>query len=177
MTHNTGKTVGLLLIAGGVLVGLAVAAWLVLGLADDESGLRLSGAVFGGALLLIVVVLPMVAGGLYLYRRGQVEARQLAHVGRQRKMLGIVEAAGQISIADLALQLQGTRESVRADLYDLVSKGLFAGYVDWDRGLLYARQASQLRDAQTCPNCGGQLALSGKGLIRCPYCGAEIFLP
>ena len=28
----------------------------------------------------------------------------------------------------------------------------------------------------TCPNCGGALELAGKGLIRCPYCGAEIFI-
>ncbi len=27
-----------------------------------------------------------------------------------------------------------------------------------------------------CPNCGGEVALGGKGLIVCPYCGAEIFL-
>ena len=29
---------------------------------------------------------------------------------------------------------------------------------------------------QPCPNCGGQLELGGKGIIKCPYCGAEIFL-
>lgn len=174
---NSGRTIGLLLIAGGVLVGLAVTAWLVTGLTDDESGLRSSGAVFGGALLFIAIVLPMVAGGAYLFWKGQTESKQFAHVERQRKLLGIVEAAGQISISDLALQLQGTRESVRADLNDLVSKGLFAGYVDWDRGVLYAKQASELRGQKNCPNCGGELTIAGKGLIRCPYCGAEIFLP
>ncbi len=31
-------------------------------------------------------------------------------------------------------------------------------------------------DFTTCPNCGGQLELGGKGIIKCPYCGAEIFL-
>lgn len=175
--HNTGKTAGLLLMAGGVLIGLAVAAWLISGLTDEQSGLRTSGAVFGGALLFIVIVLPMLAGGVYLFTRGRAEAAQLANVGRERKMLAIVESAGQISIGDLALQLQGTRETVRADLYDLVSKGLFAGYVDWKRGLLFAQQASQLQGRSTCPNCGGPLELGGKGIIKCPWCGAEIFLP
>jgi len=173
----TGRTAGLLMIGAGILVGLAAGAWIIAGAADDESGLRLSGAVFAGALLFIVLVLPLVAGGIFLYVRGGAEAQQFANAARQRKMLGIVESAGQISIADLALQLSGTRDSVRADLYDLVSKGLFAGYVDWDRGVLYARQASELRGQQTCPNCGGQVSLAGKGLVRCPYCGAEIFLP
>jgi hypothetical protein len=176
-THNTGKTAGLLLMAGGVLVGLAAAAWLISGLSDDESGLRTSGAVFGGALLFIVLVLPMLAGGAFLYTRGRSESAMLARAGRERKMLGIIESAGQISIGDLALQLQGTRETVRDDLYDLVSKGLFTGYVDWNKGTLIAQQASQLQGRTTCPNCGGQLELGGKGMVRCPYCGAEIFLP
>ena len=168
---------GMLLVAAGVLIGLAGGAWLLTGIADDESGLRVSGAVFGGALLFIAVVLPLVAGGVFMYVRGGAEAAQFAEAERQRKLLGIVESAGEISIADLALQLAGTRDSVRADLYDLVSKGLFAGYVDWDRGILFARQASELRGRTTCPNCGGEVSLAGKGLVRCQYCGAEIFLP
>lgn len=165
------------MIGAGLLIGAVAIAWLASGLSDDESGLRLSGAVFGGALVFIVFVLPLVAGGIFLYIRGGAEAKQFENAARQRKLLGIVESAGEISIADLALQVAGTRESVRTDLYDLVSKGLFTGYVDWDRGILFARQASELRGRETCPNCGGQLALAGKGLIRCPYCGAEIFLP
>lgn len=173
----TGRTAGLLMIGSGLLIGAVAIAWLASGLADDESGLRLSGAVFGGALLFIVFVLPLVAGGIFLYIRGGAEAKQFENAARQRKMLGIVEIAGEISIADLALQLTGSRDSVRSDLYDLVSKGLFAGYVDWNRGILFARQASELRGRETCPNCGAPLSLAGKGLIRCPYCGAEIFLP
>jgi len=165
------------MLGAGLLIGAVAVAWLASGLSDDESGLRLSGAVFGGALIFIVLVLPLVAGGIFLYIRGGAEAQQFENAARQRKLLGIVESAGEISIADLALQLEGSRETVRADLYDLVSKGLFAGYVDWDRGTLFARQASQLRGQESCPNCGGQVSLAGKGLIRCPYCGAEIFLP
>jgi hypothetical protein len=173
----TGRTMGIVMIACGVLAGLAIGAWLATGIAEDESGLRLSGAVFGAALTLIVVVLPLVAGGIILYVRGGAEAAQFRSAERQRKLLGIVESAGEITIADVALQLGGTRETVRTDLYDLVSKGLFSGYVDWSRGVLYARQASELRGRQTCPNCGGQVSLAGKGLVRCEFCGAEIFLP
>jgi hypothetical protein len=172
-----GKIVGVLLVAGGLLIAIVAVAWLASGLADDDGGLRLSGAIFGGALIFAAVVLPMVAGGVFLFLRGRREEQAFARVGHQRKLLGIVESAGEISIADLALQIGGTRDSVRSDLYDLVSKGLFAGYVDWDRGILYARQASELRGRTTCPNCGGELSLAGKGLIRCRYCGAEIFLP
>jgi ribosomal protein S27AE len=174
---GSGKTLGILLMAGGLLIAIVAIAWLGAGLADDEGGLRLSGAVFGGALIVAFVVLPMVAGGFFIYSRGKSESAQFAHVQRQRRMLGIVESAGQVNISDLALELGGSRDTVRTDLYDLVSKGLFAGYVDWDRGVLYARQASELRGRETCPNCGGNVSLAGKGLVRCQYCGAEIFLP
>jgi hypothetical protein len=171
-----GKTIGLILLGAGVAIAIVSGAWLGSGLAG-EGGLQLSGAIFGGALILMFVVLPLIGVGAYLFVKGSHEKAQFANVQRERKMLGIVEAAGQISIADLALQTSGTRDTVQTDLYDLVSKGLFAGYVDWDRGMLFARQASELRGRETCPNCGGQLEIAGKGLIRCPYCGAEIFLP
>jgi hypothetical protein len=174
---GSGRIIGIVLMASGAIIGLISLAWLGSGLADDEGGLRLSGAILGAAMILGVIVLPMVGGGWFIFHRGRAEASQFEHVARQRRMLGIIESAGQINIADLALQLGGTRETVRTDLYDLVSKGLFSGYVDWDRGMLFARQASQMREGGTCPNCGGSLSLVGKGLIRCQYCGAEIFLP
>ena len=27
-----------------------------------------------------------------------------------------------------------------------------------------------------CPNCGGEITLSGKGIARCRFCGTEFFL-
>lgn len=174
---RSGRTIGLLLMAGGLGIAVIAAAWLAAGVADEGSSLRTSGAVFGGGLIFVAVVLPMVGIGAYIFLKGRSEEAQMATGQRQRKLLAIVETAGQISIADLALQLSGTRDSVRDDLIDLVSKGLFAGYADWNRGILYTSAASDLRGRQTCPNCGGQLEIAGKGLIRCPYCGAEIFLP
>lgn len=167
---------GILLLAGGAVFGLIILAWLASGVADDESGLRMSGAILGGGVLLLVIVGPMLVGGTLLFKRGSVEDAQLAVVRRQRALLGIIESAGQISISDLALQVQGTRDGVRDDIHDLVSKGLFTGYIDWNRNMLYARQASQLREGRTCPNCGGEVNLAGKGIVRCGFCGAEIFV-
>ncbi len=174
---STSATLGIGLIVAGIVVGVLIAAWLAAGVADEDSGLRLSGALLGAFFGFAVLVLPMVGGGLLILTRARREQAAMEHVGRQRKILGVVETAGEISIADLALETGGTRDTVRSDLYDLVSKGLFSGYVDWDRGMLFARQASEIRASGKCPNCGGELSLAGKGLIRCQYCGAEIFLP
>lgn len=171
---SSGKTMGLILIGVGVAIGLAVGAWLVAGMA--EGTLQLSGALLGLVLLLLFIVLPLVGGGAYILVRGRAEDRELANIREQRALLDIVKTRGQVEISEIVLELKSTRDHVQHDLHELVGKGLFSGYVDWDKGVLYSVEASQLNGRQTCPNCGGQLELAGKGLIKCPYCGAEIFL-
>jgi len=37
-------------------------------------------------------------------------------------------------------------------------------------------ESQKLTDGKKCPNCGGELAFAGKGLIECPWCGSEVFL-
>jgi len=170
----SGRVVGLILIAAGAIIGVLGGTWLVLNVQSDD--LQTTGAVFGAIFLFGIVVLPLVGGGVFLLIKGQAEARDLANVDRQRELLGIISTRGQVSIGDVVLQMKSTRDQVQADLNALVSRGLFSGYVDWSKGMLYSVEASKLQGRTTCPNCGGQLELAGKGLIKCPYCGAEIFL-
>ena len=170
----SGRVVGLILLVAGAVIGLGVAAWLILGVRDGK--LESTGAVFGIVLLFGFLVLPLLGGGLYFLLRGQAEAKDLARVQEQRRLLDIVLTRGQVSVSDLVLELNSTRDRVQQDLTALVGRGLFSGYVDWSKGMLFSVEASKLQGRQTCPNCGGQLQLAGKGLINCPYCGAEIFL-
>jgi len=88
----------------------------------------------------------------------------------------VIKTRGQVDISDLVFELNTTTDQVRSDLYRMVGMGVFSGYVNWDKGVIYSQEASQLRDRTTCPNCGGQLELGGKGVITCPYCGTDIFL-
>ena len=169
-----GRLIGILLLGFGGVLGVGIAAWLLLGLQEGQT--RGSGAVFGFVLLFGVVVLPLLGGGVYFLRSGQAEAKDLARVQEQRRLLDIVSTRGQVAISDLVLEMKSTRDKVQADLYDLVGRGLFSGYVDWKGGTLYSVEASKLQGQHNCPNCGGQVELAGKGLIKCPYCGAEIFL-
>ena len=172
---NTGKTIGIVLVVIGIGICVVAGAWLLASTAGPESNLRLSGAILGTALAFVVAA-PVVGVGVFLLIRGQREAAQMAEVEKEQKLLGMIRTQGQISISEAAIELDVDRAQVEDWIYDLVDKGLFAGYVNWDERTLYSRDASQMRGKNRCPNCGGEVELAGKGVIKCPYCGVEIFL-
>jgi DNA-directed RNA polymerase subunit RPC12/RpoP len=95
---------------------------------------------------------------------------------KYQRLLGCVEARGEIPLDDLALEVGAPRGLVKEWIYTLVRNGRFSGYINWDEEVLYSTEANQIRDAGRCPQCGGELGLAGKGVVRCDYCGAEIFL-
>lgn len=165
---TTGRTLGLILIIGGAILCILIAA--VSLTSAQTTGGRVLGAVLGALL-----GAPMVAIGAFMLIRSQQEARELAVVEQQKKLLGMVRAQGRVNIAEAALELRVSRDTVREWVYDLVNKGLFTGYINWDQGDLISVDAAQMR-TNKCPHCGGELELAGKGVVRCPYCGTEIFL-
>lgn len=170
----SGRVIGIILVAAGLVLGLSFTVWIFSGM--DEGNLEGSGAALGLTLLLGLIVLPMVGGGIFLWLRGNAEANELAVIGNQRELLDMVKTRGQLNIDDAVLELNSTRDAVQDNLHALVGRGLFSGYVDWDKGTLYSVEARELSGRSTCPNCGGPVELAGKGLVKCPYCGAEIFL-
>jgi len=169
----TGKTVGIILIVIGLVLLIAVAAMLFVFNAD--AGLGRAGLAMG-IVLFMVVVLPIIGAGVFLTIKGGQESAEMAEIAQEKKLLNMVTTRGQISVGDAAIELGLNRDQVKSQVYDLVGKGLFTGYVNWDKGLLISQQASEMpRDK--CPNCGGQLELAGKGTVHCRFCGTEIFLP
>ena len=130
---SSGKTLGLVLIGIGLAIGLAVGAWLLAGIADES--LRATGALLGLVLLLLFIVAPLVGGGIFILNKGRAEERDLAHVREQRALLDIVKTRGQVQISDIVLELKSTTDKVQRNLHDLVGKGLFSGYVDWNKVL------------------------------------------
>lgn len=167
-----GKTVGIILIAVGVIIAVVMLAMMAAGIAQDE--LTGGGAILGFGLGLIIV-LPLVGAGIFLMIKGKSEEAELTQIRNQRKILDMVKTQGKVSISDVVLELRTDREQVKAWIYDLVGKGLFSGYINWDDGILYSEDASRLK-TDKCPNCGGQIELAGKGVTQCPFCGTEIFL-
>jgi hypothetical protein len=163
--------VGIILIIVGLIIPALGIVW---GLTGLDSKVDTSGFVFIVAFA-IIVGLPFLGVGAYMVVRGRAEEAQMAEVRKQKQILNMVTTQGQISIAEAALELDVSRDQIKAWVYDLVGKGLFSGYINWDDGLLISRRAAELRGNQ-CPQCGGQVELGGKGVVSCPYCGTEVFL-
>lgn len=162
---------GIIMIVVGAILGVVAIAWLF-----SNPDLTVPARILGLGVVLLVLVAPLVGGGLYLTIQGVGEAKQQVDAGQQRKLLNIIQSRGEIKIDDVALELQQPRDKIRDMLYSLVGLGVYSGYINWDKGVLYSSQASQLRDLKQCPNCGGEIELAGKGIAKCRFCGTEFFL-
>lgn len=172
---TTGRVIGTILFIVGILVGLvgSLVAYTSTRTVEDQAAAA-GGAMLGIAIA-IIIALPLIGAGIYLFVRGGAEAREMAEVSRQRKILDMVKTRGQVNISDLVFELKSSSEQVRNDIYKLVGMGLFTGYVNWDDGVLYSVEASKLT-GNKCPRCGGEQSFAGRGVIKCQYCGAEVFL-
>ena len=151
-----------------IIVSLGVDTWLAAALASGTSAT-------GVALGFVVASLPFLAYGIYLLMTSRGEVRSESKADKQRTILSAVMTRGRVSVADIAIECNLTREQVRDHIYDLIGKDLFRGYVNWDKGELVSAEAAHIKE-DTCPNCGGKVELAGKGLVRCPYCGTETYL-
>jgi hypothetical protein len=167
---KNGTTIGMALIVVGVLIFLGGGA-----VSIASTGGNVGGAVLG-VVLSLFVSLPVVLGGIFLMVQGRADTERQGDAQRRRKILDMVKTRGQVDLSDLIIELNSSTEEIREDIYKLVGMGVFSGYVNWDKGQLYSVEATQLRSGSTCPNCGGELALGGKGVITCQYCGTDIFL-
>jgi ribosomal protein S27AE len=170
--QSSGKLIGSFLIVAALACGVLGGGWVASNLADQQ---LTSGGMILALALVVVVALPLLGAGVFLLARAGRESVEMARVAQQRQVLNTVLTQGQVRIAEVALEMNVSRDQVQAWLRDLVGKGLFSGYVNWDEGVLYSRQASQLKDNR-CPKCGGEVKLAGKGVVACPSCGTEIFL-
>ncbi len=168
-----GRTIGAILVAVAAIVLIAGTAYL---LVSTYASAGAGPAILGLLLLVVIVVLPLGGGGIYLLTRGRQEATEFAEVQKEKTILNMVLAQGKVTLAEAAIEIHGSREQVEGYVRDLVGKNLFSGAINWNDGILYSKQASEMKADQKCPNCGGQVELAGKGMIKCPYCGAEVFL-
>jgi len=170
---NSSRTIGVVLVVAGL--GLAVIAGLWIASQISTDAMSSGGALVAAGLAFIPVVL-LEGFGLYLLQQGGSEQAQQSTMRQQRQLLDIVSTRGQISLSQLALELQANIDDVKSMIYQLVGLQVFSGYINWNENMLYSSDASQLRQLTQCKNCGGEITLAGKGVVQCKYCGTEYFL-
>lgn len=169
---GSGKIVGVILIGVGVVVEVLALAWLF---GNSTEGKVQPAAFVLGLALAQVIALPLIGVGIWLLVKGQQETADFAEMDKERTILNMVQTQGKVKISDIALQMKLNREQVQKYVYDLVGKGLFTGYVNWNDGVLVSKTASEMKTTK-CPNCGGEREVVGQGVVKCPYCGSELFV-
>lgn len=171
---SRGKIVGPILIVLGAGICLLVSAFMGVGIANQQ--LSPGGAALGIVLFGALPLFFFAGVGTYLLISGRKEEAEREIIRKKERILGLVQAQGQVSLSTIMMEMKMSREEVTNAIYELVAMGLFTGYADWDALTFYSREASQVGSNQ-CPNCGGIREFVGQGVIKCPYCGVSLFIP
>ena len=171
---GTGKTAGLIMIICGSVICLGAVLFVVSGIAGGQVGIP--GAILGIGLFGVLPLLLLGGAGAYLYSRGRAEESELKEIRKKERLLGLIQAQGKVSLGSIMIETKMNREEVKNAIYELVNQGLFAGYIDWSTQTFFSQDAARV-GSTTCPNCGGVRELAGKGIVKCPYCGVELFIP
>ena len=83
---------------------------------------------------------------------------------------------GSVALNEFARRQRLPQSLIETWLGRMASRGNFTGYIDGRNGEIFSADAVNLTTKQRCPNCGGELSLTGQGVIRCPYCDTKIFI-
>lgn len=173
MSSNA-KMIGFILIGLGVAICVVAGGFMGVGISSGNVGIP--GAVLGLIVFGILPLLVLVGFGGYLVWKGRKDEAELAVIRKKERLLGLIQAQGQVSIGPIMVELEMTRSEVTNAIYELVAMELFSGYIDWDSMTFYSEDASAVGSNQ-CPNCGGVREFVGKGVVKCPYCGVSLFIP
>jgi hypothetical protein len=170
---NQGRLSGLILMIIGLVMAVITGLFLAVRMGEEGSTML---ATILGAGLAAMIILPMVGFGYFLWVKGGQDAEQDSVMEKQRQLLDIVKSRGEVRVNELAVEMGVPVDRVKNMVHQLVGLQVFSGYINWDDGILFSSDASQLREMQQCQKCGGNIKLVGKGVSQCPYCGTEYFL-
>jgi hypothetical protein len=171
---GSGKVIGIILIVVGLLFCGIVTLFVGSGAASGQT--TIAATILGIGAFGVIPLLLLAGVGVFLFVRGSAEEKDLAVVRQKERLLGLIQAQGKVTLNSIMVEQHLSREQVQNYIYELVQQGLFSGYIDWKNATFYSQDASRV-GSNKCPNCGGIREIVGKGIVKCPYCGVELFIP
>ncbi len=169
-----GRTIGIILIIAGLAICGVVSLLMASGIESEQS--TRSGAILGIGLFGVIPLLILGGIGVFLFISGSREAAEMVDVQKKERLLGMIQSAGKVSLGNVAIEMKMTQQQVKDTIFELVNQGLFSGFINWQEGIFYSKDSANV-GSNKCPNCGGIREIVGKGLVKCPYCGVELFIP
>ena len=100
-----GRTIGIILIVAGLLICGVVTAFMGTGAlaAGEGPGVSRAGAILGVALFGVVPLLILGGVGVFMFIRGGQEAVEMEDVRKKERLMGMIQAAGKVSLASAAI--------------------------------------------------------------------------
>lgn len=169
-----GKTIGIILIVIGLVICAVVTFFVGSGAATGQT--TVAATILGIGAFGVIPLLLFAGVGVFLFTRGSSEEKEMAVVRQKERLLGMIQAQGKVTLNTIMVEQHLSRDQVQNYIYELVQQGLFSGYIDWSSATFYSQDASRV-GSNKCPNCGGIREVVGKGIVKCPYCGVELFVP
>ena len=171
---GSGRTMGLVFMMVGVIMacGGTVGLLLIRFAYPPESSEQLSFWI----LMPLLIAVSLVSYGFLRYQSGQKTLHELETIQKQKQILHILKANGQVKIDDIAHNLSTSTHEISRLILDLVNQDLLHGYIDQQNNILYTKHKVVIQGATHCPHCGAEQTFQGKGVIKCRHCEAEILL-
>src|SRR5687768_4547564 len=107
---NTGRLVGILLTIAGIVVAVLSGLWIA---SQVSAGLILTDGALVSAGVAFIPVALLVGFGIYMYVQGSSQAEVESTMHKQRQLLDIVKSRGQVSVNDLALEMNASVDAVK----------------------------------------------------------------
>ncbi len=123
------------------------------------------------------IYLTIAAGFGSIIRSWSIKNRPDAAVRdwEKRRVLFYLSHVG-VTTVDEVVDMTGVPKVRLVEYTDALKKeGDYIGDIDFESGIIAGEKALTARK-MSCYNCGGRLDADGAGVIKCPYCGTEIFL-
>lgn len=170
---NSGRIIAIAAMTIGFV--LAAIAGLFFATQISAGALNTEG-VLVGAFIAFVLVASIIGFGIYLYVQAEANNEPASEMAKQRRLLDWLQDEESLTLQQIYLELDITRDDLRSMLAELAGLQAFSGYINWQAETVHYMPASELRNLHQCKQCDNFINVQGKG-VTCQTCGTQYLLP